>query len=328
MEISIVIPTYNGRQTVTRVLETLFAQRLAPERFEIVVVVDGSDDGTAEALKKLHPDCRLRIVEQENRGLAGARNTGYRAAATDLILFLDDDMLCDPGLVQAHLEAHESAAPVAAFGAIFLSEDSPPSLAAECFRREIGLNHLKRKSNPDLAWELKECVFSNTSLRRSDLEAAGGFDESFRMREDLEFGIRLFATGVRPLALPAAIAYQHYDKTSRDLIHDARMFAQADLQILQKHPDAITQVHLYEMNIKTRWGAAGRKAATLAPHAPDLALRLMCAFGEMLYGVRPVRNFGVRALQRRRRLHWLRQIRKVRSSARGYVPAKEPAQGG
>ncbi|MGC8550824.1 MAG: glycosyltransferase family 2 protein [Acidobacteriaceae bacterium] len=69
MEISVVVPTYNRRQTVTRSLETLFAQSAPPSRFELIVVVDGSTDDTAEVLKKLHPACGFQVIEQENRGL-------------------------------------------------------------------------------------------------------------------------------------------------------------------------------------------------------------------------------------------------------------------
>ena len=93
MDISVVVPTFNRREIAARTLATLFAQNSPPSSYEVVVVVDGSTDGTATALQSLRPDCSFRVIEQENRGLAGARNSGYKAAAADLVLFLDDDML-------------------------------------------------------------------------------------------------------------------------------------------------------------------------------------------------------------------------------------------
>lgn len=315
MEISVVVPTYNRLDTAMRTLETLFAQSLAPSRFEVIVVVDGSTDGSAAALKQLRPACGFQVIEQENRGLAGARNTGYKAARTNLVLFLDDDMLCDPDLVRVHLDAHAGADPIAAFGAIFLSPDSPDSLAADCFNLEIGSWHLARRSNPDIQWDLRECVFSNSSIARNRLEQLDGFDESFRMREDLEFGIRLFQTGVQPMPLPGAIAYQYYDKTSVDLIRDSRAFAKADWQLARKHPNAMIRGQITALNSDRSLKHTVRKLAARAPVAADLLLRPVCAIAEALYCVRPVRHLGVRALQARRRIHWLHYISKLQQSS-------------
>src|SRR4051812_26710425 len=105
LAISVVVPTYNRRDIVTRSLETMFDQTISSDNYEIIVVVDGSSDGTAEALRGMKPSCRFRIIEQENRGSAGARNTGFRAAESDLVLFLDDDMRCGRDLVFSHVEA-------------------------------------------------------------------------------------------------------------------------------------------------------------------------------------------------------------------------------
>lgn len=314
MDISVVVPTYNRRRMVVRTLEALFAQRLSPSRFEVVVVVDGSTDDTAEVLKKLRPACGFQVIEQENRGLAGARNSGFKAARSERILFLDDDMLCDPELVGTHVQAHADGESIAAFGAIFLSPDSPASLAAECFDREIGSSHLLRRTKPDLPWELRECIFSNTSLSRQALESLGGFDETFRMREDLEFGIRLFETGVQARTIPAAIAYQYYDKTSADLIRDAEAFAKADFLLAQKHPGASIDGHLSAARAEDGWKGTMRSVLAGQPWLADLLLRPVCGLAEMLYPIPVARNFGVRALQARRRIHWLHRIAELRLS--------------
>lgn len=314
MEISVIVPTYNRRETVLRSLQTLFAQNLAPSRYEVIVVVDGSIDGTAAALQALRPACGFQVIEQENRGLAAARNTGYRAARAGLVLFLDDDMLCDPGLVQAHLQAHVGTNSIAAFGAIFLSPDSPPSLAAECFKREIGSSHLQRRLNPSLQWQLRECIFSNSSIMLGRLNELGGFDEDFRMREDLEFGIRLFRTDVKPVALPGAVAYQYYDKTSEDLIRDSKAFALADLQLAQKHPGTKIRGHVSTLGTESGMAHAIRKIAARSPEGTDLVLRPACALAEALYPIRPIRHLGIRALQARRRIHWLHRVTELQRS--------------
>ena len=311
MEISVVIPTFNRSEIVSCTLNTLFAQDFPASLCEIIVVVDGSTDGTAAALKSLKPPCRFRIIEQENRGLAGARNTGYRAAQAPLVLFLDDDMLCDPGLVSAHVAAHRGHDPIVAFGALFLSIDSPPSLAAECFNREIGAFHLKQRSDPSAKWQMSDCIFGNASLSRELLQRLGGFDEKFRMREDLELGVRLFSAGVQSLYVSNAISYQHYEKTSADLIRDAEMFAVADVQFARKHPEAQIQGHLSWLEKEPRWKQAIRSFAASSAVFEVCCLAPLCSLGQRFFRISALRNIGVRALQIRRRIHWLRIVERL-----------------
>jgi glycosyltransferase involved in cell wall biosynthesis len=130
INISVVVPTFNRRKMVKRTVESLFAQNFHAGKYEVIVVVDGSEDGTADALRELRAPCRFRIVEQANGGLAAARNSGARMAAGHLLLFLDDDMLCVPELLEAHVEAHRNEPRTVGFGCIFLSPESPRSLAA------------------------------------------------------------------------------------------------------------------------------------------------------------------------------------------------------
>lgn len=308
MEVSVIVPTFNRREILGRSLETLVAQNLAPSRFEIIVVVDGSTDGTTASLCALKPACRFRVIEQENRGPAAARNTGYRAAEADLVLFLDDDMLCDAGLVAAHIAAHQKLARGVAFGSLFLSPDSLPSLAAECFDREIGKFHLEQKLRPAAEWQITDCVFSNSSLPRALLEEVGGFDESFRMREDLEMGYRLFRAGVRPVYVSSAIAYQHYQKTAADLIRDAEVFAGGDVLFARKYPEALVQGHLNWLALKSRGNLRKLGLVARAPALADFMLTPFCSLGETFFRLPALRRLGVRALQMRRRIHWLHKV--------------------
>jgi glycosyltransferase involved in cell wall biosynthesis len=308
MEVSVVVPTYNRREIVGRSLETLFHQDFPSSDFEIIVVVDGSIDGTAQSLRELKPECRFRVIEQENRGLAGARNTGFRAAESELVLFLDDDMRADPGLVRAHVRAHQRLGPAAVFGALFLSADSKANLASECFRREIGAFHLRRSRDQKQTWGVSECVFSNSSLPMQLLVNAGGFDESFRMREDLELGVRLQALGVHMEYLDEAVAYQYYDKTSADLLEDARRFALADLMFERKHPGQRIEGLLRLSEGEQTWKHSMRALLSRWPVLEKSILAPWCALGDALFWCAPVRWAGIRALQMRRRIHWLRAI--------------------
>lgn len=314
MQVSVVVPTFNRCAIVLRSLEGLFHQDFPSSQFEIVVIVDGSVDGTAQALRELRPGCRFRVIEQENRGLAGARNTGFRAAESDLVLFLDDDMQSDPGLVSAHFRAHQQFGLGVAFGALFLTADSKANLASECFRREIGAFHLRHSKNPNTKWHVTECVFSNSSISKQLLVAAGGFDEEFRMREDLELGIRLIEAGVRMEYVSDAIAYQYYDKTSSDLMADARRFAVADVAFARKHPGRIFDGHLGVSEEEQNWKTRLRALLVRSPNLEKYVLAPWCLWGDAFFAFPPFRSAGVRALQMRRRIHWLRVVQELTNS--------------
>ncbi len=308
MQASVIVPTFNRRDLVLRAVSRLLQQNFPADEYEIIIVVDGSTDGSADALRKLAPASRLQVIEQENHGPSAARNAGSRAAQANLLLFLDDDMLCDPGLLAAHIATHQKAERIVAFGALFLSADTPPSLAAECFRREIGAFHLEREQRSGAEWRITDCVFSNASLSRALLEEAGGFDEAFRMREDLELGTRLFSVGVRPQYVANAVTYQYYEKSSARLVRDAEAFAVGDVMFARKHPQVVIEGQLNWLAQQPPWKQRARRLAARAPALADLALAPICGLGEALIRIPAFRKLGVRALQWRRRVHWLHKV--------------------
>src|SRR5438876_4606781 len=105
--VSVIIATYNRRRMLERTVPLLFAQDLAPDQYEVVVVVDGSTDDTVRFLGRYRSSARLHVVEQKhNRGQGPAWNLGVQAASGRVVLFMDDDILCSPQLVRAHIEAH------------------------------------------------------------------------------------------------------------------------------------------------------------------------------------------------------------------------------
>lgn len=322
MRVSVIVPTFNRRDLAIRAVSRLLLQNFPAAEFEIIVVVDGSTDGTADALRSLAPSSHLRVIEQENLGPSAARNAGYRAAQAELLIFLDDDMLCDPELLAAHVAAHNETGRMVAFGALFLSVDTPPSLAAECFRREIGAFHLKWTQRSGAEWRITDCVFSNASLSRSLLEEAGGFDETFRVREDLELGTRLFGLGVRPHYIANAITYQYYEKTSDRLIRDAEAFAVGDVMFARKHPQVAIEGQVNWLAQQPHWKRRVQRLAASVPSLTDLFLAPICGLSEALIRVPAFCKLGVRALQWRRRVHWLHKVLELDAQAFDAASAK------
>jgi GT2 family glycosyltransferase len=269
---------------------------------EVVVVDDGSHDGTAEAVQQTGYPWPVTVISQSNRGPAAARNAGWRATHGELILFLDDDMLCAPGLALAHAAAHADHTPAIAIGAIRLSDDSPRTLATLCFEREFAPHAKAWHPVTHGEWIDVPVVFSNTSLPRTLLETSGGFDEAFRMREDLELGYRLLRSGVVLRSVPRAIALQQYTKTEQQLLKDAEVFALGDVLFARKHPDNRVRGQLNWLHATPH---ATLELAGVFHQLTDQMLTAACALGE---SVPKLQSMGVRALVARRRLRWFRCI--------------------
>ena len=122
-DVSVVVPTYNRRASVDRLLRALAEQTYPSERFEVLVIDDGSTDGTADHVRLLRPQYELRLLMQAHQGPAEARNLGVAMAAAPLILFLDDDVVPDPNLMALHVATHAAEGPAA----VVIGPMSPPS---------------------------------------------------------------------------------------------------------------------------------------------------------------------------------------------------------
>src|SRR5690349_18438777 len=109
--VSVIVPTYERRDLAVEAVRSLAVQEFdAP--FEVIVVVDGSRDGTAEALNQTIWPFPLRVIEQANQGASRARNRGAAEATGEILLFLDDDMTADPHLLAEHHRSQREGAEV------------------------------------------------------------------------------------------------------------------------------------------------------------------------------------------------------------------------
>ena len=104
-DISVIIPTCNRAEVLEKALTCFLTQTLPPSRFEVIVIDDGSTDRTGGLVKGLQGKMtyQLSYIKQENQGPAAARNRGLKQAASDIILFIGDDILPSDDLLQQHL---------------------------------------------------------------------------------------------------------------------------------------------------------------------------------------------------------------------------------
>jgi len=239
---SVVIPTYQRRDVVVSSVRALAAQEDAPP-FEVVVVVDGSVDGTADALRALETPFPLSVVEQPNAGRPAACNRGAAAASGELLLFLDDDMEAHPRLLAEHDRSHREGAD-AVIGHLPLHPESPPGFLATAVGTwaEQRAQAIERRGGKV---ELGEFVTGQMSVRRDVFLRLGGFDTYFTRPyggEDLDLGRRLAADG-RTLAFNAdAISWQRYVVTPRQLLRQWFYFGRGAVLLARKHPDQIDKI--------------------------------------------------------------------------------------
>jgi len=178
-EFSLIIPTYNRREALAVTLESLRQLRYARSAYEVLVIDDGSTDGTAELLAKT-PD--VRVLRQANRGASAARNRGIREARGEFCLFIDDDVLPCPDLLWEHHELHRAEPRVLVRGPVINFARLPAPKSPPELWKHFSMNYL--------------CT-SNASVRRDLLLEAGLFDEAFPRWEDAELGVRLKRLGVK-----------------------------------------------------------------------------------------------------------------------------------
>src|SRR5262249_19023073 len=104
---SVIIPTLNRADLLASALASLEKQTLAKARFEVIVVDDGSTDGTEAVCRRFARRLRLKYLRQSHRGIAAAKNAGIRSANGEVLFFFDDDDVADPNLLRQHLATHQ-----------------------------------------------------------------------------------------------------------------------------------------------------------------------------------------------------------------------------
>jgi glycosyltransferase involved in cell wall biosynthesis len=225
LEVSVIIPTYNRREPLRRALASVLAQRDAA--FEVIVVDDGSADGTGAMIDKEFPS--VAYLYQSNRGPAAARNRGIKTAAAERIAFLDSDDEWMKGKLRAQLDYFEA---------------NPGLRIAQT--EEIWVRNGRRvnpmkKHEKSGGWIFEKCLPlciispSAVMIHRDVFAEVGLFDESYPACEDYELWLRIaakFEVGLIPE--PFIVKYGgHADQRSREFPAMDRFRIQALLKIIR-----------------------------------------------------------------------------------------------
>lgn len=240
-ELSVVIPTFNRRPVLAEVLQALEAQRGAPP-FEIVVIDDGSTDGTFEWLSQRTAGRPVRLLRQSNRGPAAARNRGVAEAEGARIAFLGDDTVPEPDWLARHWERYlAEPAGTASWIAVVGYTAWHPRMRLTRFL------HFINEQGPQFGYALisdpDKVPFnffytSNLSLSRDRLREEP-FDETFPdpAWEDIETSYRLFRRGLRLVYEPRARLRHDHPTDFRRFAARQERAGRSAVRFARKHPE-------------------------------------------------------------------------------------------
>ncbi|MEM7127648.1 MAG: glycosyltransferase family 2 protein [Chloroflexota bacterium] len=229
LKVSVIIPTYNRLNQLKQVLAAFEAQSCNLSDIEIIIVSDGSSDGTESYLNDLKSPLNLVVAQQQNAGPAAARNNGIGLARGELVIFVDDDVVPAPDFIIEHLKSHEKYGQQAVvLGPMITPNDF--EMVSWVYWEQMML--YKQYEDMEMArWEptARQFYTGNASLRRKHLIESGGFDVSFRRAEDVELAYRLADKDIRFYFNPQAIGYHYAERKFESWLQTPYMYGRNDV---------------------------------------------------------------------------------------------------
>jgi len=227
IQASIIIPTYNRGKIIKKVIESLSNQSYPPDKYELIVVDDGSTDNTEEVIRSIHTPCNLRYFRRKKEGIASARNYGIKKAKGEIIIFVDSDVVVNRDFVKEHVHSHSKGDGIIVRGVV-ISTETIDKLGKE------------KKKLTDISTAF--FATGNVSIRKKYLLKVGLFDEDFKEYgwEDLELGVRLKKEGLKVVTNKKAVGYHYKKKPKLDdipaILEKERMRGRMAAVFYRKHP--------------------------------------------------------------------------------------------
>jgi glycosyltransferase involved in cell wall biosynthesis len=248
---TVIVPTYNGAHRLQALIDSLILQ--TNKKFELIFVIDGSTDHTIEVLSKYRQEfAHFKILEQENKGRAGARNTGAEHAQGEYLIFFDDDMRPDENSVQRHLDLLSSGDEVISAGQqIEIESDTNEFIQYKGYLTRKWVRHFENR--PTLL--TKDTLFliaANMGICKSTFSKLNGFDPLLRDSEDYDLAVRAFLKGVHTVFDPLNLAYHHSFESAKEYIRRRREYTEGlrNLYLLRNETDRSGMYRRYDVKKK------------------------------------------------------------------------------
>lgn len=255
--ISVIIPTYNRKQSLQRTLDSLRSQTFPRERFAVIVVDDDSTDGTSTVAHEPFPFAFV-YARQKHKGATAARNYGAAISQAEVLVFLDDDVTVSPQTLEAFAEACYHGTKVLVMGTLYRRSSVAasvytaimlaPSHNAQAGPDEVDLPFLE--CNTELL-ACKRTDFLDLDMLQDPTEGAG-----WPNWDDVDFGYRAHRSGFRLLQSGKAIG-EHWDYAATDLIVACQRWYRASrsaVWLFQRHPELKALIPMLVDKTPIVWG--------------------------------------------------------------------------
>lgn len=234
-KISVVLGTYNQKETLRIVLEAYNNQQITDADFEVLVIDSSSPDGTYEMMCNLKTQYSFRPLIRENKGKTAARNEGISLANGDVILITDADMIPDPFLIQSHWDAHKESKEETCFEGVTYNMVSLewPTTAENLYP------YIRESLKPKQRLGWWYFLTGNISFSKELVCKEGCFSEDFLGYgwEDLELGYRLYKKKIPLRFLPEAKNYHYHVVTKQEEVDRNVKKGESAQIVLKKHPE-------------------------------------------------------------------------------------------
>ncbi|MFH1387050.1 MAG: glycosyltransferase family 2 protein [bacterium] len=249
LEISIIIPTYNNKVVLEETLKRIFDQDFNKERYEVILVDDGSFDETSGFLARLKPSLRFKYISHpKNLGRAKARNSGIKKAQGRIIVMVDDDVWVGREFIGAHYRAHISTNEnIVVVGASPSAVNIPINFWNRylCGRYSNILKRMKETAD-DLSYGFFRT--GNVSMKKEVIDKVGLFDEGFTVYggEDTDYGYRIKQEDFR-LVHQNIIGQHFFDASFSSVLDKAYQKGISACFFVKKHPELYKDMQFHSV---------------------------------------------------------------------------------
>lgn len=250
--VSVIIPTYNRQDSLLRALDSLRPQTYPRDHYEVIVVDDGSTDGTGNLAWNAFP-FRVRCLRQENAGATKARNAGAAASSAEVLVFMDDDIVATPGMLEYlvdQVSTHERTIVLATLIPALDGATNPFAAlysSGAVFPRDVDLVHAPVCSGPGSEPDgcfvhFTKCKTGVLAIKRRDFQALDMFQDptgGWPNWDDVDFGYRAHMQGFRLWRSHRAGAY-HHDRSLQSLESAGERWERASRSaawLFKRHPE-------------------------------------------------------------------------------------------
>jgi len=225
MQVSVVIPAHDSEKTIAACLNGLFKQTVAREKYEIVVV----DDGSRDATRAIAQAAGVRVLAQENRGAAAARNLGAQNARGEIVLFIDADCVPDARWIEAMIAPFAEAEIIGAGG---MKRTHQRGSVPQFIQMEFDDRYDRVRASRRF-----DFIDSGTAAyRRAVFLQSGGFDAGLADAEDVDLSYRLSELGLKMGFADGAIVYHLHPESALEYWRRKFIYARWRAQVYARHP--------------------------------------------------------------------------------------------